>query len=83
MGPNTFKTSDMQLATILSMKYPVLSLEDNNGRGEFEFDNSDELQDFVNSFWNKQLTVEPIALFDALKAVKVRLHNLIRKGGTR
>ena len=75
----TYKTTDMNLATVLSMKYPVRELINKEGRGIFTFDDSDELQDFVEQFWNKQLTVEPQALFDALKVIKNRLYNGIPK----
>ena len=74
----TYKTTDMALATVLSMNFPVRELINKNGRGTFIFDNTDELQELVNAFWNKQIKVEPIALFDALKSIKNRLYNDIK-----
>jgi hypothetical protein len=73
-----YKTTDMSLATILSMQYPVRELQNKNGKGTFYFDNSDELQEYVNNFWNRQLQVEPNALFDALKIIKNRLYNEVK-----
>jgi len=74
-----YKTTDMALATVLSMNFPVRELINKNGRGTFMFDNSDELITFVDAFWNKQLTVEPTALFEALKLIKNRLYNDVKE----
>ena len=74
-----YKTTDMALATVLSMNFPVRELINKNGRGTFMFDNTDELITFVDAFWNKQLTVEPTALFEALKLIKNRLYNDVKE----
>ena len=69
-----YSTTDMQLATVLSMKFPLRELKIEGKRGTFIFDASLELEDFVKSFWDKQLSVEPLALFNALKTIKNRLY---------
>jgi hypothetical protein len=76
----SYKTTDMALATVLSMKFPIRELISKNGRGTFLFDKSDELEDFVAAFWDKQLSVEPVSLFEALKTIKNRLYNDVKKG---
>ena len=75
-----YKTTDMALATVLSMNFPVRELINKNGRGTFLFDDTEELEQFVEAFWNKRLTVEPTALFEALKLIKNRLYNDVKKG---
>lgn len=69
-----FITSDLQLATVLSMKYPLIDIIFKGKKGEFCFNDSEELQEFVNLFWTKQLKVEPIDLFNSLKTLKNRLY---------
>jgi len=78
MNNELYKTTDMNLATVLSMNFPVRELQNTNGKGTFYFDNTDELQEYVNNCWNGQLRVEPMSLLNALKTIKNRLYNEIK-----
>jgi hypothetical protein len=73
-----YKTTDMALAATLSMNFPVKELQNVNGKGVFFFENTDELVEFINAYWNKQLQVEPIAYAEALKMIKNRLYNDVK-----
>jgi len=75
---NEYRTTDMNLATVLSMNFPVREIINNQGRGVFVFDDIEDLQALVKDFWNRQLTVEPQSLFDALKTLKNRLYNDVK-----
>lgn len=79
MTDELYSTTDMELATVLSINFPIKEMVNNGGRGSFVFENSDELQDFIDNYWNKRLTVEPSSLFIALKYIKNRIHNELRK----
>ena len=76
---NEYKTTDLNLAVILSLNFQIKELENNNGRGTFVFQDTEELQDLVKDYWNRQLSVEPQSLFDALKTIKNRLYNDVMK----
>ena len=76
---NEYKTTDLNLAVVLSLNFPIKELINNNGRGTFVFENTEELNDLVKDYWNRQLSIEPQALFDALKTIKNRLYNDVMK----
>ena len=74
-----YKTTDMQLATVLSLYFPIEEIRNKNGRGTFVFANKEQLQSIIENYCNKQLSVEPMGLFDALKTIKNRLYNGVIK----
>ena len=74
-----YSTYDMNLASILSVKYSLIEIVNEDGRGRFIFEDSDDLRQFVQDFWDRKLTIDPIALFDAIKLVKNRLYSSVRK----
>jgi len=80
--PNTnlYKTTDMPLAIVLSMKFPVKELINNNGRGVFVFDTTVELEEMINQFYNHQLLIDPLTLFEAQKSIKNRLYSQVKGG---
>jgi len=78
MNNNVYKTTDFKLATMLSMSFPLKELINNNGKGTFVFDNSEELTNFINAFYNRELQVEPQAHDDARDNLKNRLYNQVK-----
>jgi hypothetical protein len=78
MNNNLYKTTDMSLAVVISMRYTVKELQNIAGRGVFIFDNSPELQEMVDAFYNHQLTVDPLTLFEAQKTIKNRLYSQVK-----
>lgn len=72
---NTFSTSDLALATILSLYYPIDSIDRTNPhKALFLFKREEELDGLVESYWRKQLQVEPQTYFNQLKVIKSRLY---------
>lgn len=74
-----YKTTDMQLATVLSLNFPIKELINHENRGTFVFEDSTELRDLITGFYDKKLSVEPKALFDNLKNIKDRLYSTVKE----
>jgi len=72
-----FTTIDFNLACIISLKYPIKEIRNDQGRGVFVFDYIPELDQFVSDYWSKKLLVEPISLTNTMKTTKQRLYNEI------
>jgi|GEM_PF-5021467 len=73
---NQYKTSSLALAATINIYQPVLDVDKTNPRESiFIFQDSNELQDIVSSFWNRTLTVTPMDYFQSLKVVKTRLYS--------
>lgn len=79
MNSNLYKTTDMQLATVLSMNFPIKDLINNGGKGTFVFDKTDELEKLIAGFYNRELQVEPLALFNNLRVIKDRLYSQVKE----
>jgi len=71
-----FKTSDLALATALSvLGIAIEAMQETDGeRMNFIFTKSDKLTDIVNRFWRGELLVEPQAYFNQLKVLKTRIY---------
>lgn len=80
MNNNTYKTTDMNLAVVLSLNFPIKELQNVAGRGVFIFDNTPELNEMINAFYNHGLSVDPLVLFDTQKTIKNRLYSQIKGG---
>lgn len=75
---NYYKTSDLSLATTLSLYSPVKSTEIvDNKKVLFVFVKSPELNKLINMYWNGELKVDPQQFFNQLKAVKTRIYSQI------
>lgn len=73
---NTYKTSDLSLATTLSLYCPIIKIRKENPRkAEFLFERNQELDNLLDRYWKKELLVEPCTYFDQLKALKNRLYS--------
>jgi len=71
-----YKTSDLGLATTLSIRFPVRAIDRNNPRKVlFIFDFTDELKDFVDKFWRNEVVVEPQTFINQLKNIKTRIYS--------
>jgi len=70
-----FSTSDLVLATTLSLTIPIEQLNKANPkRVLFIFPNSSELKAIVDEFWLKNVRVEPQNFAEQLRSLKVALH---------
>lgn len=71
-----FSTSDLALATTLSLYFPIKYIDrTNNDRVEFTFDNSSELQKLVEAFWRNELRIEPKQFYQQQRIIKARLYD--------
>jgi hypothetical protein len=73
---NFFRTVDLSLASTIFMFYPLEAVDKQNPRrAEFVFEHSQELDVLIESFWRRELKVDPRAYFDALRSIKARLYD--------
>ncbi|MDC0449055.1 hypothetical protein OAL67_00395 [bacterium] len=69
-----YKQSYLTLCICLSLYFPLLALDKSNPKEvQFIFAHTKELDDVVELFWNKELSVEPIAYEDQRKILIRRI----------
>jgi len=70
-----YATSDLSLATTISLWYPIDAIDRTNPRkATFLFKRNEKLSELLDSYWRRELKIEPQAYFGQLKAVKARLY---------
>lgn len=71
-----YKTSDLSLATVLSLYFPINSIDRTDQyKAYFLFKrDNDELDQMVEAFWRGELRIDPQMYFNQLKAIKSRLY---------
>ena len=70
-----YKTSDLGLATTLSLHFPIKKIDRNNPRKVvFAFVQTKELDDFVNKYWLNSIAVEPQTFINQIKNIKTRIY---------
>lgn len=70
-----FETSDLALATVISLYLPIIDIDKQNPRKAiFVLNLNKDLTELVRKYWNKELRIEPRQYFDQLKALKARLY---------
>jgi hypothetical protein len=76
MKDKQFPTSDFYLSSVLVCLGFVLEGLDktNRHRVNFLFRNTPELEKAVQSYWNKQLRIEPLELFESQRYLKNRIY---------
>jgi len=68
-------TSNLALASAISLYFPILFLNrDNPRKVVFEFNGGSDLLGLVDKYWQGTLAVEPQAYFNQLKTIKSRLY---------
>ena len=73
--PATYLTSDLALATTISLNFPIEDIDRKNPRkAVFVFRRSPELEALVDSYFTNQLKVSPQTFFNQLRDVKARLY---------
>lgn len=76
---NEYRTNDFALtASLLALNFKVLRL-DKKGSGKviFAFNDSDNLNQAVEDYWQDKLTINPKAFFNAQKELKARMYAII------
>lgn len=72
---NFYNTSDLALATVISLFYPIKEVDKTNPRKAlFLFCRDEKLDELVEEYWNGRLKVEPQQFFNQLRIVKARLY---------
>lgn len=71
-----FRTTDLALATVLSLFFPLDSVDKTNThKAEFLFKSDDQLHRLIETYWKRELKIEPQAFFAQLKFIKSRLYS--------
>lgn len=71
-----YKTSDLALATTLSLYQPISSVDKTNPkRVIFAFSNSPKITDICGQFWDGTLRIDPKQFFSQLKNIKSRIYD--------
>jgi len=71
-----YKTSDLGLTTTLSIFFPIKTIDRSNSRKVlFVFDQTNELNDFVNKYWRSEIVVEPQTFTNQIKNIKTRIYS--------
>ena len=72
---NYYRTSDMALATVISLTHAIEEVDRQNPRrAEFMFRQSADLNQLIEAYWKGELRVEPQKFFSQLRTVKARLY---------
>jgi hypothetical protein len=75
---NLYNTSDLPLATTLSLYFPIESIDTSDSkRVLFEFQQSQELNNLIDLYWRGEVTVDPQKYFNQLKVIKSRIYSRI------
>ena len=70
-----FTTTDLFLCTVISLYYPIDSINKvNPQKAIFQFKREAGVDDLVASYWARRLQIEPQTLLSQLKSIKTRLH---------
>ena len=73
---NFYRTSDLGLITTLSLHFPIKNIDRRNPRKVlFVFDQTDQLNDFVDKYWRNEIAVEPQTFTNQIKNIKTRIYS--------
>jgi len=68
--------SDLSLAATTSLHFPIEEIDMSNPhRAVFKFCRNNKLDNFIDKYWRKEISVEPQEFFDQLRSLKSRLHS--------
>ena len=72
---NTYVTSDLALATTISLQFPIQDIDRSNPRkAVFVFLRSPELENLVEGYFRNELKISPQTFFNQLRDIKSRLY---------
>jgi len=70
-----YQTSDLSLATTLSLWHPIEDIDRSNPRKAFFiFLNTEQLQKLVDDYYRNEIKISPQVYFNQLRVVKARLY---------
>ena len=71
-----YQTSDLALATAISLWYPIDAIDKTDPRkATFLFKRDEKIDELLEAYWKRELKVEPQTYFNQLKAIKARLYS--------
>ncbi len=72
---DTYVTSDLALATTISLQFPIQDIDRSNPRkAVFVFPRSPDLEDLVEGYFRNELKISPQTFFNQLRDIKSRLY---------
>jgi hypothetical protein len=72
---NFYVTSDLALATTLSLFYPIEAIDKQSSkRAYFVFRREKGLEELIEKYWRSELRIDPKMFFAQLKIIKTRLY---------
>lgn len=75
LNDNYYQTSDLSLATTISLFCPIEDIDRSNPRKAlFIFQNNKQLQKLVDKYYRDEIKVSPQVYFNQLRVVKARLY---------
>lgn len=75
LNEHYYQTSDLSLATTLSIWFPIEDIDRLNPRKAlFVFQNTKQLQKLVDEYYRNEIRVSPQVYFNQLRVVKARLY---------
>lgn len=71
-----YSTSDLGLATVISLSYPLDCIEKlSDRRKAFVFKRKEGLNQLVETFWRREIRVEPLQFSEQRKMLLARMGN--------
>lgn len=71
-----YSTSDLALTTAISLWYPIDAIDRQNPRkANFLFKRGAKFDELLETYWKRELKIEPQTYFNQLKAIKARLYS--------
>lgn len=71
-----YRTSDLTLTTALSLSFPIVQIDRTDTRkAVFIFKKSEEMELFVEKYWNSEIRVEPQEFANQMKLIKTRIYS--------
>jgi len=73
---NYYQTSDLSLSATIALYLPLDSVDKTNPtKAQFIFKRSKELDKLIESYWKRELRVDPQIYYQSLKILKNRLYS--------
>ena len=73
---NSYSTSDLALAAVLSLHYQIKAINKDNPKRVFFIFTKDKKTDLIiEKYWRGELKVNPQAYFNSIKLLKNRIYN--------
>lgn len=71
----TFNTTDLILASTISLYYPIDGIDKLNPQKViFVFKIDEQFSQLLKKYWRRELVVEPISFFNQIKYLKSRIY---------